>query len=154
MKISTRGRYGLRAMADLASRDGGGSVKLKSIAERQGISEHYLEQLAAVLKKAGLINSERGSKGGYRLNAPPEKIIVGDILRALEGPLYPVGCVSEDGDHDAACGAVGCEGCVTRPVWQKIYGSLSGVVDTMTLRDLTGPIAADELSAAAGAHTN
>ena len=137
MKISTRGRYGLRAMADLASQDNEASVTLKSIAERQGISEHYLEQLAAVLKKAGFVKSVRGSKGGYHLVLPPEDISVGDILRALEGPLYPVECVSDAGD--STCGAAGCEGCVTKPVWEKIYSSLSGVVDSITLKDLITP---------------
>ena len=133
MKISTRGRYGLRAMADLASRGGAESVKLKSIAERQGIPEHYLEQLVAALKKAGFVKSERGSKGGYRLNMPARDISVGDILRALEGPLYPVDCVS---DGDASCGAADCDGCVAKPVWEKIYQSLSGVVDSIPLSDL------------------
>ena len=137
MKISTRGRYGLRAMADLASRGGGESVKLNSIAERQGIPEHYLEQLAAALKKAGFIGSVRGSKGGYHLRKPPQEISVGDILRALEGPLYPVDCVSDDGD--ASCGAADCANCVAKPVWEKIYGSLSGVVDSITLKDLIRP---------------
>jgi len=136
MKISTRGRYGLRAMADLAAQNGSESVKLKSIAERQGISEHYLEQLAAVLKKAGFIKSVRGSKGGYHLNKPPEEISVGEILRALEGPLYPVDCISDASAKDP-CGASDCDGCVAKPVWEKIYQSLSGVVDSITLKDLT-----------------
>ena len=134
MKISTRGRYGLRAMADLAARGGGDYIKLNSVAERQGIPEHYLEQLIAALKKAGYVNSARGARGGYFLAMPPESISVGDILRALEGPLYPVDCVSDEGD--ASCGGSDCKSCVAKPVWEKIYGSLSGVVDSITLADL------------------
>ena len=134
MKISTRGRYGLRAMADLAASGGGESVKLNSIAERQGIPGHYLEQLIAALKKAGYVKSVRGSRGGYHLGLPPEDVTVGDILRVLEGPLYPVDCISETGD--ASCGFADCGSCVARPVWEKIYGSLSGVVDSITLKDL------------------
>ena len=136
MKISTRGRYGLRAMADLAGREGGESVKLNSIAERQGIPGHYLEQLIAALKKAGYVKSVRGARGGYHLNGRPEDISVGDILRVLEGPLYPVDCVADDGD--ASCGGADCDACVARPVWEKIYDSLSGVVDSITLKDLIG----------------
>ena len=134
MKISTRGRYGLRAMADLASFSSGESVTAKSIAERQGISEHYLEQLMAALKKAGFVKSIRGSRGGYQLSVPPESLSVGDILRVLEGPLYPVDCISETAD--ASCGESICKICVTRPVWEKIYESLSGVVDSISLKDL------------------
>jgi len=122
-------------MADLASQDSNESIKLKSIAERQGISEHYLEQLIAVLKKAGFVKSVRGSRGGYHLNIPPERISVGDILRVLEGPLYPVDCVSADGDN--SCGDADCGACVAKPVWEKLYSSLSGVVDSIMLKDLT-----------------
>ena len=136
MKISTRGRYGLRAMADLASRHDGESVKLNAIAKRQGISEHYLEQLIASLKKAGYVKSVRGARGGYHLNMPPEEISVGDILRALEGPLYPVGCISEEGDASSACGAADCVSCVAKPVWEKLYESMSDVVDSISLKDL------------------
>ena len=98
-----------------------------------------MEQLIAALKKAGFVKSVRGSRGGYRLNYPPDEITVGAVLRALEGPLYPVGCVSDDGG--AACGSALCDGCVTKPLWEKIYESLSGVVDTTTLSDLIGGMA-------------
>jgi Rrf2 family protein len=117
MKISTRGRYGLLAMVDLASQNNEESTKLKSIAERQGISEHYLEQLIAAFKKAGFVKSVRGSKGGYHLNKMPEDISVGDILRVMEGPLYPVECLSDDGD--AACGSVDCGSCVYGKKYMK-----------------------------------
>ena len=134
MKISTRGRYGLLAMVDIASQNNEESIKLKSIAERQGISENYLEQLIAVLKKAGFVKSVRGSKGGYLLDKRPEDISVGDILRVLEGSLYPVECVSDEGE--ASCGEADCESCVTKGVWEKMYESLSDVVDSISIRDL------------------
>ena len=93
MKLSTRGRYGLRAMLDIAINQGDGPTTLPSISERQGISVGYLEQLMVPLKKEGLIRSVRGAQGGYLLAREPEKITVGDIIRALEGPIAPVACV-------------------------------------------------------------
>ncbi|MDR2903807.1 MAG: Rrf2 family transcriptional regulator [Clostridiales bacterium] len=134
MKISTRGRYGLKAMIDLDIESGGGKcICLKSIAERQGIPENYLEQIIAILKKAGFVKSIRGAQGGYILNKPSNEITVGDILRALEGSLSPVNCV-ESGD--AACGTGDCGTCPTKSVWGKIYNSLNDVVDSITLEDL------------------
>lgn len=134
MKISTRGRYGLKAMIDLDMESVSGKcVNLKSIAERQGIPENYLEQIIAILKKSGFVKSIRGAQGGYILNRPSSEITVGDILRALEGSLSPVNCV-ESGD--AACGTGDCETCSTKSVWGKIYESLNDVVDSITLEDL------------------
>lgn len=134
MKISTRGRYGLKAMIDLDTESiGGKCVCLKSIAERQGIPENYLEQIIAILKKSGFVKSIRGAQGGYILNKPSADITVGDILRALEGSLSPVNCV-ESGD--AACGTGDCDTCATKSVWGRIYESLNGVVDSITLEDL------------------
>lgn len=115
MKLSTKGRYGLKAMYDLALNYGDEPVSLKSIAERQGISENYLEQLMANLRKAGLVRSIRGAYGGYLLSREPSKITVGDVLRALEGPIGLVDCVLEQD-------AVKClkyENCITRTVWEK-----------------------------------
>lgn len=149
MKISTRGRYGLKAMVDIAAQCGCKDCKckpaphsvctckcvnLKSIAERQGISEHYLEQLISPLKKAGLVKSVRGAKGGYTMNRSPKDITVGEILRALEGALYPVGCL-EDSDN-CQCGSANCDDCVTKPVWGKIYESFTNVVDSIMLEEL------------------
>ena len=92
MKLSTKGRYGLRAIVDLASNSQDGAVCISSIAQRQNLSESYLEQLMSLLRKAGIIESVRGAGGGYRLARPPEQISVGEILRALEGNLNLVEC--------------------------------------------------------------
>lgn len=132
MKLSTKGRYGVKAMLDLAMHNDEGYIALNSIAERQEISENYLEQLFAVLKKAGIVKSIRGSHGGYVLGQSPDKITVGSILRALEGSLAPVDCVMENDPEKCqrACS------CVTRPVWEKIRDSVNSVVDSITLADL------------------
>ncbi|HHW28054.1 MAG TPA: Rrf2 family transcriptional regulator [Syntrophomonadaceae bacterium] len=132
MKLSTRGRYGLRAMLDIAINQGDGPITLHSISERQGISVGYLEQLMVPLKKEGLIRSVRGAQGGYLLAREPEKITVGDIIRALEGPIAPVACVSEDFPEE--CDRA--EGCVTRLVWAKVRDSIAEVLDSLTLADL------------------
>ncbi len=135
MKISTKGRYGLKAMVDLAAHSEQNiCVSLKCIAERQGISEHYLEQIMAVLKKAGFIQSIRGAQGGYILNKDVGEISVGDVLRALEGPLHIVECVADNGS--GSCGSGSCKKCVTKNVWEKISDSLSDVVDSITLKEL------------------
>ena len=132
MKLSTKGRYGLKAMLDLAVHNCEGQVVLKSIAERQGISENYLEQLFAILKKAKLVRSLRGSQGGYTLGASADKISVGDILRALEGSLAPVECVAED--RPASCSRY--KNCVTKGIWEKIRDSINTVIDSTTLENL------------------
>lgn len=132
MKLSTKGRYGVMAMLDLALHNSEGQVPLKSIAERQAISENYLEQLFALLRKAGLVNSIRGAMGGYMLAESADKITVGSILRALEGSLAPVDCVVED--EPALCSKSGC--CATKVVWEKIRDSINEVVDSITLEDL------------------
>ena len=132
MKISTKGRYGIKAMLDLALYSKGEYIALRSIAKRQGISENYLEQLFSVLKKAGLVKSIRGAQGGYVLSDSPDKITIGAILRALEGSLAPVNCVIEDSP-------IKCERidiCVTRIIWEKIRNKINEVVDSITLADL------------------
>ncbi len=135
MKVSTKGRYGLKAMVDLAAHsDGGMCVSIKSIAERQGISEAYLEQLMSVLKKNGFIKSIRGAQGGYILEKTAEEISVGDILKVLEGPLNVVECVSDKGN--VSCGSGTCKKCVTKNVWEKISDSLSEVVNSISLQNL------------------
>ena len=133
MKISTRGRYGLRAMIELAA-NSERHISLKTIAERQGISENYLEQLFAPIKKAGLLASYRGARGGYGLTKPPNEITVGDVLRILEGNLSPVECVEPDGK--CSCGSSNCDCCVTKSVWAKMYKSVNNVIDSITLKDL------------------
>ena len=132
MKLSTKGRYGVKAMLDLALHNSEGLIVLKNIAERQQISENYLEQLFATLRKAGLVNSIRGSQGGYVLANSPGNITVGSILRALEGSLAPVECVLEK--DPASCNRA--DRCVTKQLWTKIRDSVNQVVDSITLEDL------------------
>lgn len=132
MKLSTKGRYGLRAVLDLALNSETEAVALSSIAERQSISISYLEQLIAKLRKAGIVESIRGAKGGYVLARPAEEISVGDILRALEGDLNPVDCAEIMGEH--SCGA--SDICVTKYVWKRISDSINNVVDTLMLSEL------------------
>lgn len=123
MKLSTKGRYGVKALFELAMHYGAGPMSLKQIAERQALSEHYLEQLAAPLRKSGLISSVRGAQGGYVLARSPEQISVGDILRALEGPI------EFETDESEADG--------TGPrVWEKVTQRIVQVIDSMTLQDL------------------
>jgi Rrf2 family cysteine metabolism transcriptional repressor len=132
LKLSTKGRYGVKAMIDLAQHLGEGPTSLKSIAERQGISEHYLEQLVSGLRKAGLVKSVRGAQGGYILGREPANIKIGEIIRVLEGPIAPVDCVSEE---DPECCAK-AEYCVTRTIWEKIRDSIADVLDSITLENI------------------
>ena len=132
MKISTKGRYGLRALIDLAGYGEAEPVSISSIASRQGISEGYLEQLMTLLKKAGLIKSIRGAGGGYVLAKEMSEISVGDVLRALEGNLEPVECTGFD--EEDSCEAAG--GCVTKYVWQKINESINKTVNEISLKQL------------------
>ena len=132
MKMSTKGRYGLRAMVDLAMTSENGPVSIQSIAERQELSEKYLEQLLALLKKAGLVKSIRGHQGGYLINGDPKAISVGDILRALEGDLTPVECSGLE--EESSCKAA--KSCVTKYVWKRINDSMEEAVDGITLAEL------------------
>lgn len=132
MKISTRGQYGVRAMVELALNYGRGPMSLKDIAERQGLSEHYLEQLLGALRKAGLVSSVRGAYGGYELNKSPEDILVGDIVRVLEGPIAPVECVSDT--REQVCSRI--DSCVTHLLWEMLKDAIEDVLDSVTLKDL------------------
>lgn len=123
MKISTKGRYGLTIMMELAARFGEGPTSLKSIAEKNGLSEHYLEQLIAPLRNAGLVKSIRGAYGGYVLSREASQITAGDIIRVLEGPISPVDFTEED---DPA----------KRDLWLRIRDSIADVLDSTTLSDL------------------
>lgn len=130
MTISTKGRYALRIMMDLASHIGE-TVKLKDIAARQELSEKYMEQIIAVLNKAGYVRSTRGAQGGYQLVKSPEAYSVGMILRLTEGSLAPVECLSEN--------ALPCERnaqCATVELYRRIYAAVNEVVDNTSLRDL------------------
>ncbi|MGM0471274.1 MAG: RrF2 family transcriptional regulator [Bacillota bacterium] len=131
MKLSTKGRYGVKAMVDLALHYGDSAIPLHRIAKRQDISEHYLEQLIAVLRKAGLVNSVRGAHGGYLLAKEPAEITVGDIIRELEGPIAPSECV---GDSEYNCKNSG--DCITQLIWKKLQSSINEVLESITLEDL------------------
>ncbi len=132
MIISTKGRYGVRAMFVLAKRYNEEELtSIKYIANEQEISEQYLEQLFSKLKTANLIESVRGQKGGYRLSAPPTDISVGQILRALEGPLAPTECVV-----DETGGCAKSESCTTHNMWKTVYDGINRVVDEMSLADM------------------
>lgn len=131
MLISTKGRYALRLMLDLALCEQDKYVALKDVAQRQGISVKYLEQIISVLSHAGFVRSVRGSGGGYMLTNEPKDYTVGMILRLTEGSLAPVQCLEvEHNDCPRA------DSCVTLDVWEKLYSAINSVVDTITLQDL------------------
>lgn len=132
MKLSTKGRYGLRAMIDLVMHAETEPVSIASISARQHISESYLEQLIAKLKKAGLVTSIRGAGGGYVPGRPAEEMSVGDVLRALEGNLDPVECPG----LSAAGGCGGADVCVTKYVWKRINDSINRTVDEIKISEL------------------
>lgn len=121
MKISTKGRYGLMLLVDLAIHGGEAPISLKSIAERQGLSDHYLEQLIAPLRNAGIVRSVRGAYGGYVLTRRPDEIAVRDVIRTLEGPLT---IVDEDFDDGLA------------PLWERLRNAVDAVLDAVSLQDL------------------
>lgn len=132
MRLSTKGRYGLMAMFELALEYNNGPIPLREIAERQSLSDSYLEQLFATLRKDGLINSVRGAQGGYMLAASPEKITVGNILRSLEGDLSPADCI--DDTEVTECSKE--DNCATKLVLLKIKKSIEEVVDSITLQTM------------------
>ncbi|RHP35404.1 RrF2 family transcriptional regulator [Lachnotalea sp. AF33-28] len=131
MKISTKGRYALRLMLDLALCPSGEYIKVKDIAARQEISDKYLEQIIAVLGKAGYVKSVRGASGGYRLTRSPADYTVGMILRLTEGSLAPVACLEDEVNQ---CPRF--QQCATVEVWKRLQQAVNSVVDTMTLADL------------------
>lgn len=131
MKISTKGRYAVRVMLDLAVHNTGEYVKVKQIAKRQGISEKYLEQIISVLNKSGCVKSVRGAQGGYRLAKEPKYFTVGMILRLTEGSLSPVACLD---DEENECER--CDTCETLQVWKDLKEAIDGVVDNVTIQDL------------------
>ena len=130
MKLSTKGRYGTRAMLDLAMHQDGGPVNLKEVAERQGISRRYLEHLMARLASSGLVRSVRGRSGGFVLTRPPSEITVGEVVEALEGPINVVDC----GSDPSVCTRVST--CVTREVWNEVSQTIAHYLSQITLEDL------------------
>ncbi|MDO4380691.1 MAG: Rrf2 family transcriptional regulator [Clostridia bacterium] len=130
MKISTKGRYGLRIMTDIALNEKDGCVSIKDIANRENLSEKYLEQIINLLSKQGLVQSVRGAKGGYHLSKSAKEITVEEILLATEGSLAPVACAA-----DSDCCENYCD-CVTSFIWTKIYDAVIDVVHNISLEDL------------------
>ena len=131
MKISTKGRYALRMMLDLAEHQNRGFVALKDIADRQNISKKYLEQIIPILNKSDILKTTRGSQGGYMLSKSPDKYTVGEILRLTEGSLAPVDCLNQD--------PIQCERsseCATLPVWQGLNRVINEYLDSITLQDI------------------
>ena len=131
MKISTKGRYALRLMLDLAEHNTGELIPIKEIADRQGISEKYMEQIISILKRAGFVRSMRGSQGGYMLAWDPREYTVGMILRLTEGSMAPVACLEE---NENPCERM--ETCVTVRLWKMLDEAIKGVIDHVTLEDL------------------
>ena len=132
MKLSTRAKYGLRALIDLGLHSGQEAVSIQSIAGRQNISVSYLEQLMAKLKRAGIVESTRGAQGGYRLGKPENEISVGDILRVLEGSLDAVDCPGNSPINTCESSDL----CVAKYVWKRINDSIASAVDTLMLGEL------------------
>lgn len=130
MRISTKGRYALRIMIDLAMNDNGKFISLKDIAARQEISSKYLEQIIAMLNKAGFLETARGNTGGYKLAKKPSEYIVGDILRATEGDLTPIYCLTEEGECSRK------EDCKTHSFWKGLDNAINEYVNSKTLEDL------------------
>ncbi len=131
MKVSTKGRYALRLMLDLAQQENGELVTIKNIAARQGISEKYLEQIIAALKRAGYVKSLRGAQGGYRLAKEPAEYTVGMILRLTEGNMAPVTCLEDEVNE--------CERadtCISVKLWSMVNDAVCGVIDKVTLQDM------------------
>ncbi|KGP90437.1 Rrf2 family transcriptional regulator [Pontibacillus chungwhensis BH030062] len=134
MKISTKGRYGLTIMIALAKKYGDGPISLKSIARENNLSEHYLEQLIAPLRNAGLVRSVRGAYGGYMLTRNPDQITSGDVIRVLEGPISPVEGIEDEEPAKQA-------------LWLRIRDAVKDVLDTTTLHDLAQHDDSDEQEA-------
>lgn len=131
MKISTKGRYALRMLIDLAEHNNDGFIALKDIAERQGISKKYLEQIVPILNRSDILQTNRGFQGGYKLSQAPSKYTVGTILRLTEGSLAPVSCLDQDPNQ--------CERsheCITLPIWQGLNKVINDYLDNITLQDV------------------
>ena len=140
MKISTKGRYALRMMLDLATHQGDGYVALKDVAARQGISKKYLEQIVPVLNRSDVLQTNRGFQGGYRLARTPDKYTVGEVLRLTEGSLAPVACLERDPiecDRSAQCATLG--------MWKGLYHVICEYLDGVTLQDLLDQQYAQEI---------
>lgn len=138
--FSTKAEYGVRVMAHLAGRDGEGPASLASIAEAEGLPLAYLEHLAARLRRAELVESTRGAHGGYSLARPAASITMAEVVRALEGEIAPIECITADADGALVCardGQPGHDPCPTKLLWTRVQGSIVRTLTEMTLADLT-----------------
>ncbi|HEX5465903.1 MAG TPA: Rrf2 family transcriptional regulator [Candidatus Limnocylindrales bacterium] len=135
--FSTRGEYGVRLMVELARHHGAGPISLAEVAEHEELPRPYLEQLVVSLREAGLVHSTRGAHGGYALTRAPEQIRMGEVIRALEGPIAPMVCASEDPAHLALCGRSAF--CTVNVLWIKVRSAVADALDSVTLADLTLP---------------
>ena len=131
MKISTKGRYALRMLLDLAIYGADGFVALKDIAERQNISKKYLEQIVPLLNKSNMLKTNRGYQGGYMLSKAPSEYTVGEVLRITEGSLCPVACLQYSPNDCPRAGE-----CITLPVWEGLYKAITDYLDGITLQDI------------------
>lgn len=130
MKLSSRTRYGMRAILELALEYGKKPMQIKMIADREEISSKYLEQLIAMLKSSGLVRSVRGPRGGYSLSRSPSEITLSEVFRTLEGPMTPAECL----EHPEYCPR--CSDCATREIWKQLQDAITGVLGSYTLADL------------------
>ena len=133
MKVSSRGEYGVRAMVTLAKHYGQGPMSIAAMARDSSVPTPYLEQLIGPLRRAGLVESTRGARGGYQLTRSPHEVRVGEVYRVMEGPVAPMDCVSEDLTQQT-CPLI--DGCETRPVWIRMRDAIVESLDSMTLADL------------------
>lgn len=132
MRVSAKELYGLRAMSEFARHFGQGPVSLSEVARKQGISQSYLEQIAIELRRSGLLRSRRGAQGGYYLARSPDETTAGDVIRALEGSILPIQCVT-----DTKCEPCSMEdGCSARGIWEQVRDRLVETLDSITLADL------------------
>lgn len=138
MMISTKGRYALRVMLDLAQQPAVEYISLKSISQRQAVSMKYMEAIVATLNKAGMVESLRGKKGGYRLTRSADKYTIGEILKLTEGSLAPVTCLECENPCQRA------ESCITRPMWLELNKLIDDYLESKTLADLLGEDKKDE----------
>jgi Rrf2 family protein len=139
VRFSTRGEYGVRLMVELARHYGSGPVSLHEMAAHEALPRPYLEQLVVSLRAAGLVTSTRGARGGYELAADPAEIRMGAVVRALEGPIAPMVCASEDPSHAGLCGRAGI--CNVNTLWLRVRDAIVTALDSMTLADLASPTA-------------
>src|SRR5919107_5482474 len=140
--FSTKAAYGVRVMAHLAKHDGENPISLASIADAEGLPLAYLEHLVQRLRKADLVESRRGAHGGYTLARDAEEITMAEVVRALEGEIAPIECISADADGGLICireGEIGHDPCPTKLLWTRVQGSIVRTLNDMTLADLSRP---------------